>query len=130
MPSGRWQSATMTLRPEPSGPIEWMRPPLSSRTNSRPTAFLRSDRGFDIVLEASVIGLSFGSSGLVCISSASPHRLRSFIRLRGACSCFRNGAAGAQALYLAGLEAELFEDFLAVFAKLGRASGRNLGNVM
>src|SRR5712671_4114508 len=48
MPSGRWQSVTMTLRSEPSGLIEWIRPPLSSRTNSRPTAPLRMDLGFDV----------------------------------------------------------------------------------
>src|SRR5262245_62497478 len=33
---GRWQFVTMVLRSEPSGFIEWMRSPLSSRRNSRP----------------------------------------------------------------------------------------------
>src|SRR5579859_7936033 len=36
MPSGRWQSVTMVFRLDPSAFIEWMRSPLSSRTNRRP----------------------------------------------------------------------------------------------
>src|SRR5262245_5277783 len=36
MPSGRRQLVTMVLRSEPSGFIEWIRPPLNSRTNNRP----------------------------------------------------------------------------------------------
>src|SRR5947207_14994701 len=56
MPSGRRQSVTMTLRSEPSVLIAWIRPPLTSRTNSRPTAALRTDLGFDfeLVVRASV----------------------------------------------------------------------------
>src|SRR3954452_13248065 len=46
-----------------------MRPPLSSRMNSLPTASLRPDVGFDFVAKASVIALSFHSSGLrACLS--------------------------------------------------------------
>src|SRR5437764_2826785 len=46
----------MTFRSEPSGLIEWIRPTLSSRTNRRPTAALRTDLGFDfeLVVRASV----------------------------------------------------------------------------
>src|SRR5882724_11298203 len=56
MPSGRRQSLTMTLRSEPSGLIEWIRLPLTSRTKSRPTAASRPDLGFDfeLVVRASV----------------------------------------------------------------------------
>ena len=43
---GKWQSVTMTFRSEPSGPIEWMRPPLRSSTNSRPAARFRPDLVF------------------------------------------------------------------------------------
>src|SRR5262249_23232682 len=38
----------MVLRSEPSGFIEWMRSPLSSRTNSRPER-VTSDEFFDLV---------------------------------------------------------------------------------
>src|SRR6476646_4798863 len=86
-----------------------MRPPLSSRTNSLPTASLRPDVGLGLVTGASVIAFTFHNSGR---------------------SARRNGAAGTQTFYVVCVEAELLEDFLAVFTKLGRASGRDLGHAM
>src|SRR4029077_11218132 len=59
MPSGRRQLVTMALRSEPSGLIEWILPPLNSRTNSFPTAPLWPDPPFDFVARASAILFSF-----------------------------------------------------------------------
>src|SRR5258706_16282945 len=52
----------MTFLPEPSGFIEWMRPPLSSRTNNRPPTLLDTGPGF--AAKVSVITISFQVSGL------------------------------------------------------------------
>jgi hypothetical protein len=54
MPSGRWQSVTMVLRSDPSGFIERIRSPLSSRTNSR-SERLTPDDFFDLVASSVVI---------------------------------------------------------------------------
>src|SRR5260370_23798340 len=43
MPSGCRQPVTMTVRSDPSGRIERMRPPLTSRTNRRPAVALLPD---------------------------------------------------------------------------------------
>src|SRR6185295_1727926 len=52
MPSGRWQSVTMTFFSEPSGFTVKMRPPLRSRTNKRPAVLLATDLifGFETCL--------------------------------------------------------------------------------
>src|SRR5215831_2458383 len=54
MPSGSWQSVTMVLRSDPSGFIEQIRSPLSSRTNSR-SERLTPDDFFDLVASSVVI---------------------------------------------------------------------------
>src|SRR5471030_1154778 len=59
-----------------------MRSPLSSSTNSLPTASLRPDVGFDFVAKASVITFSFHRSD-VSIPAASPQVRSAVTALRG-----------------------------------------------
>src|SRR5689334_13964298 len=117
-PSGTRAPLTMTFRSDPSAAAERIRPPLASRKNNRPVAALPP-----------VVGVAFNVSvALMFLTSFSSFRAPTFQDLLGClcrCDWFPDHAAIAQALDFFRVEPEFSENFVVVFAKIGRAPCRD-----